>query len=249
MQYVELGDLTVYKSLLIDKTGVVDLVTADGGPLVAYRDIGPLRRYLVGFSPLLESNWWRQPSLIIFMRNILEETRARHFIGMPQMVTSGNPAKLWNSDPGHRTDTQMKVELPDGSTVQVPVKEGTAEFGATDKVGFYERAVGEWGVNRGEGKEGQMQNLFAVNLLSPAESSIAPKALQVAANSNVQEVTSVARVNREIWRWLAATGAGCSAFGVVGLSSPHRIIAGHIRYNPFTRNFRGIPCPPPNGKH
>src|SRR6185295_11609990 len=92
MQYVELGDLTVYKSLNLDRTGVVSLISAGegGGPLVAYKDFGPVRRYMIGFSPLLESNWWRQPSLIIFLRNVMEETRSRHFIGMPQLVQAGN---------------------------------------------------------------------------------------------------------------------------------------------------------------
>ena len=73
MQYVELGDLAVAKSLLLDRTGAVELITADGGPLMAYKDFGPVRRYFLGFSPLLESNWWRQPSLVIFLRNVMEE--------------------------------------------------------------------------------------------------------------------------------------------------------------------------------
>jgi hypothetical protein len=201
MQYVELGDLAVYKSLLLDKTGAVELISADGGPLVEYKDFGPVRRYMMGFSPLLESNWWREPSLIIFMRNIMEETRQRHFIGMPQMLASGNPARLWDADPAMKGDATVKVDLPDGGSMDIPAKDGTAEFGATDKLGFYEA---HW-PGAPDPKADPTANLFAVNLLSATESDIRPQSLQIAgAPGAVQEVASVARVNREVWRWLAA---------------------------------------------
>jgi hypothetical protein len=90
------------------------------------------------------------------------------------------------------------VRAPDGSVFEVTGRDGAAEFGQTDKLGFYEVA---WN------GEGAKQSLFSVNLLSPSESDIRPQSLQEAnGGAKVQEMESVARQNREIWRWLAAAG-------------------------------------------
>ena len=68
----------------------------------------------------------------------------------------------------------------------------------TEKVGFYEV---EW---KGETEK---KSLVAVNLLSPIESDIRPQPLQTReGGSKVQEMESVARQNKEIWKWLAAAG-------------------------------------------
>jgi hypothetical protein len=197
MQYVELSEVRVSHALLMDRdNAAVPLVSSVDGPLIAYKDFGSVRRYFISFSPLVESNWWRVPSLIIFMQNVMEQTRQRHFIGMPQLFTAGNPARLWNVGDEHG-DGDVTIHLPDGSVGKVGAVDGAAEFGATDRLGFYDA----------DGAGGQ-HALFAVNLLSPAESDIRPRSLQVAGGSNVEEATSVATVNKEIWRWLAAAALG-----------------------------------------
>ena len=127
LQYVELGDLHVFKALLPDKgaagTGVVPLVNAPEGALVGFKDFGSVRRYFVGFSPLLESNWWQLPSLIIFMQNAIVQTRERHFIGMPEIVAAGNPARLWGTGTG---DEKARVTTPDGTVVELTARDGAA---------------------------------------------------------------------------------------------------------------------------
>jgi hypothetical protein len=193
MQSVDLSDVRISRSLLMDRDpSAVELASAPEGPLIAYKDFGPVRRYFVGFSPLLESNWSQIPSMIIFMQNAIDQTRIRHFIGMPELVAAGNPAKLWDvgDDKG---EGAVRIALPDGASEQVAAKDGTAEFGATDKLGFYEVA----------GSAGK-KSIFAVNLLSPAESDIRPQSLQTTGGGNVEESASVASVNKEVWRWLAA---------------------------------------------
>ena len=125
------------------------------------------------------------------MQNMIEQTRERHFIGMPQLVTASTPAKLYGD--GDRA----RVTLPNGDTLEVPAKDGVAEFPQTDQLGFYEVSWPD-----ATAASGIKPSLFAVNLLNPTESDIRPQPLQTAANS-VLTSTSVARVNREIWRWLA----------------------------------------------
>jgi hypothetical protein len=192
MQYVELGELVIGKSLLVERDSeAVELASSPEGPLIACKDFGANRRYFVAFSPLLESSWWRQPSLLIFLQNIVEQTRSRHFIGLPQIVTSGQAAKLW--DVGGATGSDIvRIREPDGTEVEVAAKDGAAEFPGTDRVGFYEVDSA--------GRKG----LFAVNLLSATESRIAPQSLQTGSGGNVEEAKGVASINKEVWAWLAA---------------------------------------------
>jgi hypothetical protein len=197
MQAIGLSDVRVSRALLLDRdNSAVPLVNAVDGPLIAYKDFGSVRRYFVGFSPLLESNWWRVPSLLMFLQNVVEQTRERHYIGVPQLFASGSPARLWNVGDEHG-DGKVEVNLPDGSASEINAVDGAAEFGATDHVGFYDA-------------DGAMHqhSLFAVNLLSPAESDLRPRSLQIAGAGNVEESTSVATVNKEIWHWLAAAALG-----------------------------------------
>jgi hypothetical protein len=116
---------------------------------------------------------------------------------MPELLASGNPAKLWTVGDEDHGDGEVLVTTPDGSELKVPAREGAAEFGATDNLGFYDVD--------GAGKQ---HSLFAVNLLSPVESDIRPRSLQAAGGSNVEEATSVATVNKEVWRWLAVAALG-----------------------------------------
>ncbi len=135
---------------------------------------------------------------MFFLQNALEQTRIRHFIGMPQLVVAGSPATLWSPDPQNLDkDLTVHVTLPDGSTVDLSAKNGAAEFGATDKLGFYEAA---W-PSAGGGAD--KKSLFAVNLMSAAESDIRPQSIQAPVGAAVQEQTSVAIQNKEIWRYLA----------------------------------------------
>src|SRR4029077_20427273 len=80
---------------------------------------------------------------------------------------------------------------PDGAIEKLQAKDGIVDFAQTDKVGFYEVA------------SGSRKSLFAVNLLSASESDIRPRSLQASGGSKVEEATSVAMVNKEIWRWIA----------------------------------------------
>jgi Ca-activated chloride channel family protein len=191
MQYVELGDLRLSKALLLGKDPeMIPIVSSPESALIAYKDFGTVRRYFVAFSPTVESNWWMQPSLLIFLQNLIGQTQTRHYIGMPQLLASGTAAKLW--DVGNETGGgTVRITRPDGSVVEIPAMQGAAEFAETDAVGFYEVSAGS------------RKSTFAVNLLSPTESDIRPQSLQTPPGNTVQESTGVATVNKEIWQWLA----------------------------------------------
>jgi len=188
MQYVNLGELQISRALFIERDPeLIELASSPEAPLIAYRDVSGEggRRYFIAFNPLTESNWWRQNSLLIFLQNIIEQTRARHFIGTPQLLTTASAAKLWN------VTGSVTITRPDGVIETLEAKNGVATYEKTDRVGFYEVS------------SGNQKSMFAVNLLSSTESDIRPRSLQTATGSNIEEASSIATVNKEIWQWLA----------------------------------------------
>jgi hypothetical protein len=193
LSYVDLADVRIGQALkIVPDTESEELISSVDTPLLVARDAGSARRYLLGFSPLTESNWWSQPSLLIFLQNILEQTRERHFIGKPQIIEAGEAAHLWDLD-AHATLTG-----PDGGKVSLDdlIKDGAAEYPATDHVGFYDV------------QSGSKHWSFAVNLLSQTETDIVPQALKLPGGGNVMESQSVAQVNHEIWPWIALAALG-----------------------------------------
>ena len=203
MQFVELGSLRLSKALMLEKDPeMVDLVSSPESSLIAYKDFGGsgnagdtsggIRRYFIAFSPQVESNWWMDPSLLIFLENIVDQTRIRHYIGLPEMIASGTAAKLWDigDDKGEGT---VHISSPDGTTTRMDAHGGAVEFTNTDTDGFYN-------VTGASGKSAT----FAVNLINPTESDISSQPLQTTAGQNVQESESVASVNKEVWPWLAS---------------------------------------------
>ncbi len=188
MEYVELSEVRVFHAQALEHDGeAVELISSPTNPLLAYKDIGAARRYLCAFSPLPpDSNWFRNPSLLIMLQNMITQTRQRHFIGTPQILPAGEPAKLWD------LANKAQIITPDGSKIALQPQDGSADFASTDRVGFYELAGNT------------TQPAFAVNLFSSTESDITPRNLiNSATGGDVNESTSVARVNREIWPWLA----------------------------------------------
>lgn len=192
MQYVQLNELRISKALVVDKDPEnISLVSSPESDLIAYRDFGSVRRYFVAFSPQVESNWWMQPSLLIFLQNLVDQTRTRHYIGVPQLLASGTPARLWNVG-GEKGDGTVRINTPAGTTLEMQAKDGAVEFPATDTAGFYTvTAAGK-------------TSTFAVNLANASESDIRAQSLQTPAGTSVQESTSIATVNKEIWQYLAA---------------------------------------------
>jgi hypothetical protein len=124
----------------------------------------------------------------MFLKNLVDQTRARHFIGRPQVIAAGHVARLWD------LATAAKLTLPDGRVVPLRTDAGAAEYAGTDRVGFYQVASDE------------RTATFAVNLMSPTESNVMPQSLAVPGGAPIKEAAGVLTVNREIWPWLALAG-------------------------------------------
>jgi hypothetical protein len=192
MNAVELAELRMSHALLLERDPqATELASAPDSALIEYKDIAGVRRYFVAFSPLLESNWYKLPDFFIFLQNVLFETRTRHYIGLPEILSAGTPARLWDIG-GDAPNAAVRITQPDGSVLAVPSQNNTVEFAATDHVGFYDVAA-----------PNNKTATFAVNVLSPVESDIRPRSLQTTSGGNVEEATSIATINKEVWPWVA----------------------------------------------
>lgn len=189
--FVDLADIHLFTALKLEHDPENrDLILSTQGPLLSSRDVGSSRRYYLAFDPMEDADWWAQPSLLIFLENLIQQTRVRHFIGTPQILSTGAAARLWD------LDVQTTITLPGGGQVTLQPLDGAAEFPATDHVGFYDV------------HSGNKQAAFAVNLFSPVASNILPRPLELQGGGDVEEVSSVATINREIWPWLVLVALG-----------------------------------------
>ncbi|MEI7767050.1 MAG: BatA and WFA domain-containing protein [Phycisphaerae bacterium] len=187
LAYLELAELRILRAAaLAEDPDTEVLISAPTGPLFVRRTSGPRLDYLLTFDPLTESNWWRQPSFLVWLQNIVEATRVRKFIGMPQLLTTGQTARLFD------VPEKSEMTMPDGQHIPLQITAGGAEFATTDKVGFYRLEAGE------------KSSELAVNLLSTVESDIQPHNLSLPTGQVVAGSESIAKVNQEIWPWFAA---------------------------------------------
>ena len=183
MRFVNTAELKVGRTGAYAHDGsAVDLIGADGGPLVAYTTDGAARRYLVAFH-LADSTWATDVGGVIFLQNVLDRARAAHYAGRSQMIATGHAALLPDGA------AEATVTDPRGTTHRIPG--GVDHFAATYHAGFYT-------VQR----DGRRRDV-AANLLSTVESDIAPRALTAGAAAALEGDSDVAKVNRPLWPILA----------------------------------------------
>ncbi|MFW6146566.1 MAG: vWA domain-containing protein [Planctomycetota bacterium] len=188
MRFVNTAELKVGRAGVYAHDGsAVELIGADGGPLVAYTTDGAARRYLVAFH-LADSTWSTDVGGVIFLQNLLDRARAAHYAGRSQMIATGHAALLPDGA------AEATLTDPDGRSHRVAA--GVTHYAATYRAGFYT-------VER-DGR----RRIIAANLLSTVESDIAPRALTVGANTPLPGDGEVAMVNRPLWPLLAAVALG-----------------------------------------
>ncbi|MEW6234145.1 MAG: BatA and WFA domain-containing protein [Candidatus Omnitrophota bacterium] len=149
---------------------------------------------LVAAFDLYDSNWPLRVSYPIFFSNLLN-----------WFITDKGPSSLMK-----RTSDIIALEAPD-----IPIQQASfvpppplaprplafaggapVYFGDTDKAGIYQFMIND-----------RLQSQYAVNLLSPEESSIEPKvSLQLEEGEEIEGEAAATQSNQEIWRWLAILG-------------------------------------------
>jgi hypothetical protein len=133
------------------------------------------------------TNWWRQPSFPLFLRNVLY-TLGNVSDGAAEETLQPGQVKVLRPDVA-----VSQVEVADPAGNAQPLSRGSRAdfaFGDTDRLGVYQVA---W--------DGAWQRSFAVNLLDPDESNLEPRqAIQIGAE---RVVAGKQRSQpRETWKWL-----------------------------------------------
>ena len=137
--------------------------------------------------PMVNTDWVQELHFVPFMHNAMQYLSATLVTAGMQNVLPGEPVKL--SVP-ERAKT-VKIHRPDGTTDEVPsAGYASIHYARTRTVGVYRAQPGVVG-----------QNLFAVNLFSPAESRVAPNRNLTIGGAVVASSESLERINEPLWKW------------------------------------------------
>lgn len=143
---------------------------------------------LAGFD-VLQSNWPFEPSFVLFCYN------AAGFLGM--QFGGGQEMNLKVGEPivveGFEGQITAQIDGPDFSGTEIKSSvSGSLRFPGTDRAGTYRLSIGE-----------QPDRFFAVNLLDPKESNVAPVKEIILSGQAVQaEERGLSRANLPLWPFL-----------------------------------------------
>ena len=195
MRFVSFADVRLApRSALAFESNVriTPLVWSQDTMLIGYEELSGCRHYCIGWR-LEMSTWPRTVGFVLFMGNVVEEARRVQQLGRALV---GKTGQLWRFTSLERGET-IAVECPDGQVSRVTADDVTADFGETDKVGFYEATTSAGPV------------VFALNLSSVRESDLAPLAeLKGAGGEKIEGLSDLASGTEEIWSWAALAALG-----------------------------------------
>ncbi|MBK8987304.1 MAG: VWA domain-containing protein [Chloroflexi bacterium] len=190
LQFVDWRDVSVRQAQRVEAVWARPLVEAPGGPLILTGEQNGRRIGLITFD-LRDSDLPLQIAFPILMANITGWLSPGRAFDAPTGLQPGDPVTISPA----ATTTAVLVEKPDGSIwTAVPGEEATI-FTETGQLGLYR-------VNLRDDNGTRPAGSFAVNLFSPAESTIQPTAAlqigQVAAEAPAESNVG----QREWWPWL-----------------------------------------------
>jgi hypothetical protein len=196
LRFVNLDGVEVRHARALEPEGPGEaLVRAGETTLVADVSSPDRTGTLVGFD-VGDSNWPLKASFVVFLRNIVEQSREHRARGITGPARTGEPLRLRVPvDVG-----RVEIENPDGETSSVTAHEGLVVLPPLGRAGFYHTS---WQGRR----PGSV--LVAANLTSSAESDLgnhqAPLAPPRAARARTDEPAAYTE-----WGWLfAAVALGC----------------------------------------
>lgn len=189
LRFVSLDNVQIAEAVGISTPSwAVPLVDAPQHPLIIAGELGRQRIVWAGFD-VLQSTWPLRISFPIFIANAVEWLNPSAINASRLTVQSGQPLRLLLSQP----DARVQVQTPDGVVRDWTANSAKGEFvfGDTLQRGLYRVTAGT------------NENLFAVNLLDPAESAIMPRDEIKLGKYAKASASVVRRASVEVWRWIA----------------------------------------------
>lgn len=164
------------------------LAESAASPLIVAGESRGIRLVCIGFDPYA-SDWPLQTSFPIFFANAVD------WLAGAARGELAEPLHRTGETISFRPDGQAAVIDPGGRRWEiVPGAEGLAYFDQTLRAGLYTAQLGK-----------DLKPRFAVNLLAPGESAIAPAPSLIAGERQIASVAG-RRENRQVWHWLALAG-------------------------------------------
>jgi hypothetical protein len=180
LRFIEPAGIIIAEARTEIPAGFAPLLESDVGPLLSTGVVGGVRGLVLHFDPLASDLPLRvaYPLLILNSVGWLTGEEVR---GQARTLPAGAPLvrQGWGDD-----GQVVRLERPDGTRIDAPIREGTARFGALTQTGVY-RVLGPDG----------RQERVAVNLVSDAESDLAVSSATPVAVGGAA-VESVAVVGR-----------------------------------------------------
>ncbi|HEU5013075.1 MAG TPA: BatA and WFA domain-containing protein [Roseiflexaceae bacterium] len=194
LRNVSLSEVSVYKAARLTPGAWARIVVnGDGGPLLFVGEKDGRRIAVLAFD-LHNSDLPLQVAFPLLLSNIVGYLAPGSGAEASQ-ITPGQAIAI----PVDASITDARLTRPDGQTTNLPIQNGQILYADTE-------ALGPYTIEQRQGDRLVARLRFTVNLFSPAESRIAPKAdLNVPQTSGLQQAVTQERVGRnELWRWLAA---------------------------------------------
>ncbi|MCG8406293.1 MAG: VWA domain-containing protein [Phycisphaerales bacterium] len=147
----------------------------------------PGHRYVISAFDLMESNFRWQPAFFIFLQNAVMYLATGGLTDTGRLVAPGDTITL-PVPPGAEEAT---IRRPDGSTDEIDVKNRTtATYAKTRQCGLYKATFDD---------AKDTTESYAVNILDPTESLIAPNNQFTIGADEVKTVTGEIKANRPLW--------------------------------------------------
>jgi hypothetical protein len=191
LRFVDWSSVNVRSASAVDAPWARPLVSAEGGPLFLAGEQGGRRVAVLTFR-LQESDLPLQIAFPVVMANIMDWLNPGSALLNGDGYAPGDPVRIRPN----ASATTIVVRKPDGTLWIRDVDEPAMIFQETDQLGVYDVLARDQSDERLAGR-------FAVNLMSAAESRIAPADSVRLGSSSLEAPGDGSVGQRELWPWLA----------------------------------------------
>lgn len=195
-RYVNFHNVDIVKALRLDVPKFADtILDSDSGPLITTYVRGKVRALAVHFN-MYDSNWPLRYSFPMFNANAIQWLAGSATQASGTTIAAGDVIRMVPE----RDVDRIEVIRPDGTVEPFKVDEDhKVLFAGTERLGVYRMR-----------RPGKPDIVYAVNLLDPRESDLAPRPTFELGKRSVRGSSEAVATNKEYWWWLAAV-----AFAIV----------------------------------
>lgn len=194
-------------------SGVVSLAETATGPAIFETSNADIRALVVPFD-ITKTNWPFDVSFVVFLASAVDYLGTGSIVALDQTDRLIRPGEvLADRIPPDARAVRVRLPSGDASPELIPSADGRIVYGPIERTGLYTL---RWRGTPGPTDtvtDGQIERLFAANLLDPAESDVSAASSVALANTLVSAESAVERKRiRDWWPWLLLGALGVLMF-------------------------------------